>query len=320
MKLPLALLLFGISQTAASLETIKPRFLQDKSYGDCDGCYCIRESGEECPGTSPRTDWTTMIPVYRNLTWTNPYSIDCDPYADPDTCDTTPPLEQGGACVVTYETPTTARADTCPSSYSVSTYAGTYQEAEAAGLVVTHSGACGACSSLQDLSVYMEQGANMRTSSQGCGFRGISDPADGVLCFQQLGMTDACAAVWYYNTKSTSTFCAATLCGAFVLSGDPPNGPAPTCELAACLQCDEDNSGPIFEEYAGRNRRNSGLLSEIVRPCSSNVYFTEHYDPCTGPSTLEPTAAPSASDGRRVKTVQSVVIVTLLSVVLYLQW
>ena len=47
------------------------------------------------------------------------------------------------------------------------------------------------------------------------------------------------------------------------------NGPAPKCELNDCLQCDEDKSGPIFQHFAGRTRRRSGLLSAIVRPCKS---------------------------------------------------
>ena len=33
----------------------------------------------------------------------------------------------------------------------------------------------------------------------------------------------------------------------------------------SCIQCDEDKSGTVFKYFAGRNRRNSGIISEIHR-------------------------------------------------------
>jgi hypothetical protein len=45
--------------------------------------------------------------------------------------------------------------------------------------------------------------------------------------------------------------------------------------LNACIQCDEDNSGPVFKSVAGRTRRNSGLPSGLCRPCNS-VYPVVH--------------------------------------------
>jgi hypothetical protein len=41
------------------------------------------------------------------------------------------------------------------------------------------------------------------------------------------------------------------------------DGPA---RMAACLQCDECRSGPIFQKVAGRTRRASGIRSAIARP------------------------------------------------------
>lgn len=38
--------------------------------------------------------------------------------------------------------------------------------------------------------------------------------------------------------------------------------------LNPCIQCDEDESGPVFKAVAGRTRRNSGLPNAICRPCS----------------------------------------------------
>ena len=49
----------------------------------------------------------------------------------------------------------------------------------------------------------------------------------------------------------------------------PNNGPPPACALNDCLQCDEDEAGPVFKAVAGRTRRRSGLESAIARPCST---------------------------------------------------
>ena len=49
---------------------------------------------------------------------------------------------------------------------------------------------------------------------------------------------------------------------------DTNNGPPPACALNDCLQCDEDEAGPVFKAVAGRTRRRSGLESAIARPCS----------------------------------------------------
>lgn len=37
-------------------------------------------------------------------------------------------------------------------------------------------------------------------------------------------------------------------------------------KLNKCILCDENKSGPIFKYFAGRNRRNSGIESELPRP------------------------------------------------------
>ena len=39
-------------------------------------------------------------------------------------------------------------------------------------------------------------------------------------------------------------------------------------KLNPCLECDEVKSGPLFKYYAGRTRRDSGIVSSIPRPAS----------------------------------------------------
>ena len=56
---------------------------------------------------------------------------------------------------------------------------------------------------------------------------------------------------------------------------DPYN--LPDGSLNACLQCDEEQSGPVFKAVAGRSRRNTGLASSMCRPCSEVRPLDHHY-------------------------------------------
>jgi len=105
-------------------------------------------------------------------------------------------------------------------------------------------------------------------------------PAAAFQCFKALGFTDGCASIWLFNVLNTfQTEDCRQLCLAYLQSGDPPNGDPPECTIAPCLQCDEQYSGPTFLKYAGRTRRNSGLLSNVARPCSDLVRIDQR-NPC----------------------------------------
>jgi hypothetical protein len=82
--------------------------------------------------------------------------------------------------------------------------------------------------------------------------------------------------MWVYNSLNTNKFCTSTC---LPLLNTPANGPPPDCVLNDCIQCDVDNSEPVFLAYAGRTRRDSGLLSGILRRCRDLVQV-EHRDPC----------------------------------------
>merc|ERR1712046_547076 len=99
---------------------------------------------------------------------------------------------------------------------------------------------------------------------------GISERL-GLECYMGLGMTEACSRIWLYDGLFDAKNCALTCAKSWA---DPYNIP-PTCELNDCLQCDEDMAGPIFKQFGGRTRRNSGLESAIQRPCES-VATIEH--------------------------------------------
>jgi hypothetical protein len=152
----------------------------------------------------------------------------------------------------------------------------TERAARAAGGQVTHRGRCGACSSFQDLAVYIEQ-RSLNRAGRRCGFGGMFGDKIQLSCMSNLGFTDACAQIWSFNIDNTRDKCMG-ICTATL----PTRHKLPDGSLNACLACDEVNSGPTFKSVAGRTRRRSGLSSGIARPCldaagKPAVYAAEHY-------------------------------------------
>jgi hypothetical protein len=181
-----------------------------------------------------------------------PEVIDFDPYEDPKQY----PEEPDSSCVLVPDVadPLAYRLETRSTPSSPSTDGGQ----------VTHHGACGACSSLHDLVVYIRND-DLTTPVRACGILGLSEGEDANMeCLLDLGFTPACARIWYYNTAHTRSACFSECIAAL---DDPYNHEDGT--LNPCLQCDEDRSGAVFKAIAGRTRRNSGLPSAICRPCST---------------------------------------------------
>ena len=155
------------------------------------------------------------------------------------------------------------------SYYYLKTYK-TWQEAEQNGAFVTHVGACGVCSTMQDLAAYVAS-TDLTTQGEVCAKQGTISFDLGKKCYEDLGMTESCAKLWSYNAWNTATNCIKSCVLTAGVTDEPNNGPPPHCELNECLQCDEEKSGPIFKKIGGRTRRRSGLLSAIVRPCNQVV-------------------------------------------------
>lgn len=145
--------------------------------------------------------------------------------------------------------------------------------AEEAGAQVTHEGACGACSSLQDLAVYIEE-SDLTTPVRRCGIQNLSGSVDVLAeCISALGFTDACSEIWAYNTLNTREVCFDECISALEDPYHLPDG-SPN----ACIQCDEDNSGPVFKAVSGRTRRNSGLPTALCRPCEGVARLEHRYE------------------------------------------
>jgi len=190
----------------------------------------------------------------------NPMGVGEDPYAT--WAGRAPPgPASSSVCGVRFEPDRT--------HYRLATFASAAEAAEL-GYHVTHTGGCGACSTLQDLGVYLER-PDLTSPVRRCGMQ-----AGTLGCLEALGFSDACARIWSFNVQNTKRECFG-VCMRSWMSGEAST----TVDggLNACLQCDEDRSGPVFKAVAGRTRRNSGIHSSIRRPDEQVSHVVHDYVP-----------------------------------------
>jgi len=210
------------------------------------------------PWTPPSYDEAFVAAIESLELLDPPGLLDDDPYAvDPEA-----EPEAGSVCALVFE------ADN-PAAYRLETF-GDELSAVEAGAWITHQGACGQCSSLANLAVYIRR-PDLTEPVRACGLDGIVDGEQAnIECLMELGFDEPCAQIWYYNTAHTREVCF-DIC---IAELDNPNH-LPDGSLNPCIQCDEDESGAVFKTYSGRTRRNSGLPSALCRPCDS-VYRVVH--------------------------------------------
>jgi hypothetical protein len=185
--------------------------------------------------------WTLLEP---------PSRLSADPYASPPA-----DVDDDAVCAVVRE-PGVERA------YRLRDFP-SERAARDAGAVPTHYGVCGLCSGLADLAVYLER-PDLTDPVRACGLAFPSGPAEEhIACLRELGFTEPCAQIWFYNTVHTRQACLAPCLRTL---DDPYH--LPDGGLNECILCDEVQSGPVFKAIAGRTRRNSGIASALCRPCS----------------------------------------------------
>jgi hypothetical protein len=196
-----------------------------------------------------------------------PLAIRADPYITWQ-AGNPPPAPTGTVCGLRFERDQI--------HYHLSTFANPVA-ARNAGYAITHIGACGTCSTLQDLAVYLEK-PDLTTPVRGCGI--LWGASARLACLRELGFSAACAQTWLYNVENTRRQCFSTCLRSWI------DGEAPTSNdgrLNACLQCDEDHSGPVFKATAGRTRRNSGIRSSIPRANEEIAPVVHDYVPDFAP-------------------------------------
>ena len=144
------------------------------------------------------------------------------------------------------------------------------EAARNAGYRVTHFGICGFCSNLLDLSIYLTK--DLTKPARICGAKSFISSEWTIGCLTTtIGFTKECAQIWYWNILNTRKHCK-WVCMWSWARGEPivVGG-----RINECIQCDEEHSGDFFKFYAGRNRRNSGILSELTRE-ENAVKFISH--------------------------------------------
>jgi hypothetical protein len=152
--------------------------------------------------------------------------LTCNPYQDVG-CDTVPPIDAtlGDDQVCAHKFAT----GTCE-NYDIVNYA-SKEAALTDGAVVTHYGACAACSTRQDLAVYMYY-FDMTTVGKKCGQQAAVLFSRGVKCFENLGMSTPCAQIWASNAAQDGLVCKGICLEDYF---EPYNGDPPTCPLNDCL-------------------------------------------------------------------------------------
>jgi len=220
-------------------------------------CAPVCTSCGEAGWTAPVYGPDDLVALRAAVLLDPPAALATDPYATPPV-----PSALDAVCGV---------VDAGAGRYRLVTYASA-QAAVDAGAQVTHGGACGVCSSLADLAVYIER-PDLTEPVRACGLAHLADPFEDLAsCIGGLGFTEVCAQVWAYNTLHTRSACAAPC---FALLDAPYHEPEGA--LNACLQCDEDASGAVFLAVAGRTRRNTGVPSSMCRPCGEVWPLTHRY-------------------------------------------
>ena len=130
--------------------------------------------------------------------------------------------------------------------------------------------ACGVCSDTIDLAVNMLP--DLYAKSYECAL--IPDPSLMFECYLRIGFTSECAWLWMNNAVNTAISCT-EIC--LENQGMSPNDPI-TCALNPCLSCDQTYSESIFKPFSGRTRRRSGIITQVIRDCSSIANIEQ--DPC----------------------------------------
>lgn len=165
----------------------------DDIYAFCGNCFCIHgendcPTGDEIPSFEFSAE---LLDFMLSIKLDNPMSLSCNPYKD-KICDTSPPqvlkdLGDTAKCGVVYDS-LGVSDDLCPTRYKLVTF-DSMEALLKAEATLTHHGACGVCSTLQDLAVYIEK-VDLVSDGTKCSVRGILNEMDGIKCFMETGFTE----------------------------------------------------------------------------------------------------------------------------------
>ena len=139
--------------------------------------------------------------------------------------------------------------------------------AHAAGQLIRHCGACGACSTEHDVQLYYDTKDTLTEDTTSCAVLSITQGASGVTrCMdEKVNMTRGCTGCWVENVMCDLRQCVFSCLLYRMGMGGSTNTGDSEGSLSDCLNCDEKLCGPAFINCAGANRRRSGIESDIER-------------------------------------------------------
>ena len=151
------------------------------------------------------------------------------------------------------------------------------------GYTVTHQYHCGACSSLKDLAIYLEN-RTLTVPARLCSKKLMIQNSKE--CYmKKIGFTATCAEAWAYNSQNSRKACQKICIKDYglmniLLNKFPDELNNPDGSLKPCIQCDELRSVPGYKYTAGRSRRGSGIEADIVRDPTDMYYidYRNYYD------------------------------------------
>mmetsp|Transcript_7875 Transcript_7875/g.16230 ORF Transcript_7875/g.16230 Transcript_7875/m.16230 type:complete len:361 (-) Transcript_7875:1366-2448(-) len=285
-------LLFAVSSSPASAGD----FVGTPRCGDC---WCIKSDPDgTCPtDTTGITDsFTETDKLYSTFELTNspPFLTlrsesggPCFPFSDtfggeaianyPESGDPqcfAPDDGTSTVCGYVYDPSST----TCEGrKYIIQNFDST-NDAMMANAAIVHEGACGVCSSAQDLGARINTYGTLETESIKCAtsYTFNRDFPALVNCYKEMGFTSSCATLWGHFAATNGSQCALA-CFPDITGVTKLNGPAPQCEPSGCLTCQQDFR-LVFDAIAGIEFPKAGITERIAQSCD-NFYKVIH-DPC----------------------------------------
>lgn len=128
---------------------------------------------------------------------------------------------------------------------------------------IVHCGACGECSTMNDMEIMARTRNTLTDTTTKCAFRTFFGRGPVFNCMKKkVGFTPECTDCWVNNIQCTFSACKFT-CIKTKMFGHGNNGH--DGELNDCLKCDEVMCGPEFLNCSGANRRRMGIVSDIER-------------------------------------------------------
>jgi len=136
-------------------------------------------------------------------------------------------------------------------------------EAASNGTAIFNCGACGKCSTKQDIAIYRNTVSSLTDTATTCAFRSFLGESYVRECLEdKVGFTTGCSQCWIQNIMCDLQNCKFTCIMSMIQGGSNNEDDG---GLNRCLECDEKLCGPAFTSCSGANRRRVGIQSDIVR-------------------------------------------------------